>query len=291
MDKKTFSCEYCERVFNNQSNCKKHKLICKKKPTESIPPVITPVVNTDLLHQQEIQLLKHQQEIEILKLQLQLQQQLQQVPIQIPVPIQVPIQDPVPVKPPFDMKKYLKEDCKDAISLEVFIKNVLDKYTEDYYYSVKEQTMDKHFEQLIKRELLSLSIENRPFQITDSQRLNGYVKYQPMIRHREIVDDEPKITWIVDPDRPLNFYKVNKFSIRELLEERFNNPLSDKTLLHFIAVKKKYNLTEQQVSKICRNIDWYTQDERYDNTPKEFEKIYLYKLISKVLSYIDIIDY
>lgn len=264
MDKKTYNCEFCERVFNNSSNCKKHQLICKKKPTTT-----TTTTNNEielLKHQLELQ--KQQQEIEILKLQLQLQQQ------------QIIQEQPKPEKKPFDIKQYLSNECKDAISFDDLLKKVLDSYDENYYFQNKHVSLDKQIAPLFNKEMLKLKQTESPFQITDENRLNGYLKYKPQIIENGV--------WVDIPEKPLGFYKINKISLKEIIIQKLKYTITDKAVNNFLNVKDKCR--EDDVILMANNINWYSQDPSRDGQPNEFEHVLLNVLIKKILSYIEIID-
>lgn len=246
MDKKTYNCEFCKREFNNSSNCKKHQLICKKKPIQSS--------ETD----NQIELLKKQ--LEILQLQLALQTK--------------PIEEPT--KKQFVIDNYIEETCKDALSIEEFANLVVEAYDDDFYLEVHHLSIDQQVGRLIINIWNKLPEHHRPIQITDPSRCSGYIKYQPFLytssgKYALQVKDENwetnKILHIVkDNTQLLKFYKVyNKDQLFKILEYSFCYYIQNKGITNNINLD--FCIKKQDDKKLARdNVLWDEKDIRYSST-------------------------
>ena len=170
VDIKNFSCDKCNKTYISYSGLWRHKKICNFKKEN---------VNCEIIEQNNQEnIVKELKEI-ILKQQSQIEKQQDQISELIPKVgnniINNTINNTNNNNQKFNINVFLNEQCKDAMSINEFVKSI--EITLKNLLTTKSKGLTIGLNEIINENMNKLSLYERPIHCTDKKRETLYIKH------------------------------------------------------------------------------------------------------------------
>ena len=171
VDIKNFSCDKCNKTYISYSGLWRHKKICNLKKEN---------INCEIIGENNQEnIVKELKEI-ILKQQSQIEKQQDQISELIPKvgnnnTINNTINNTNNNNQKFNINVFLNEQCKDAMSINEFVKSI--EITLKNLLTTKSKGLTIGLNEIINENMNKLSLYERPIHCTDKKRETLYIKH------------------------------------------------------------------------------------------------------------------
>ena len=169
VDIKNFSCDKCNKTYISYSGLWRHKKICNLKKENINCEIVEQNNQENIVKELKEIILKQQSQIE--KQQSQIEKQQDQISELIPKIGNNTINNN---NNKFNINVFLNEQCKDAISINDFVKNI--EISLKNLLTTKSKGLCIGLNEIINENMNKLSLYERPIHCTDKKREILYIK-------------------------------------------------------------------------------------------------------------------